>query len=87
MPEPKSIHFELTNPREIYQLMPDGSLTCDTIDAVLKKPAVVFYDYHVSVPDPALATCPQRLSTQTYMSVDGHALYNLATLQPAPGSP
>lgn len=87
MPEPKSIHYELINQREINQLMPDGSLTCDTIDAVLKRPAVVFFDFRASVPDPALAACPQRLSVQTYVSTNGRPLYNLATLLPAPGSP
>jgi hypothetical protein len=80
MPEPKSIQYDITRPRQVTELLA-GSLTCDTVDALIQPPAVLIWDHKSPVPDPGLIACMDRLPGQLYVSPEGKPMFYAATLR------
>ncbi len=79
MPEPKSIEYELTPPRRI-QVITLGTLNCDTVDALIQRPAVLFWDHRQSLPDLSLAACAGRFPAQMHTSPQGKPVFNSAVV-------
>lgn len=79
MPEPKSIEYELAPSRRI-QVITLGTLNCDSVDALIQRPAVLFWDHLQPLPDLSLAACAGRFPAQTHTSPQGKPVFNSAVV-------
>lgn len=79
MPEPKSIEYELAPSRRI-QVITLGTLNCDTVDALIQRPAVLFWDHRQPLPDLSLAACAGRFPAQMHTSPQGKPVFNSAVV-------
>ncbi len=81
MPEPKSIQYEMRQPRTLVEL-PPGSLTCATLQQIMQPPAVLFWSPQNPVPDAQVAQCMDALPGQLYVSPEGRPVYYAASVRP-----
>ncbi len=82
MPEPKSIQYDITRPRQVTELLA-GTLNCATLDTVIRPPAVLIWDHKLPLPEPGLAACMDRLPGQLYVSTQGKPMFYAATVRNA----
>lgn len=81
MPEPKTLRYEMRGERQLIDL-PAGSLTCETLPSTLQPPAVVMWNHADEFASPALATCPDALPNQLYVSRENKPVFRAATYRP-----
>jgi hypothetical protein len=81
MPEPKSIQFEMREPHQLVEIT-DPALTCEMLDSLITRPAVLLWSFHDVLPDPGVQTCMNRLPSQLHVAPNGRPVFYSAVVQP-----
>ena len=78
MPEPKGMRYSMFRPSELNELQ-SNDLTCDLLDG-LSQPAVLIWSERRGLPSDQLANCADKLSPQTYYSLQGLPVFRAASI-------
>jgi len=81
MPEPMSIQFDMRTPRRLVEITAP-TLTCETLDAQITRPAVLLWDFRSPLPDPNLQACVGRLPAQLHTAPNGRPVFYSAVVLP-----
>jgi 4-amino-4-deoxy-L-arabinose transferase-like glycosyltransferase len=78
MPEPKGMRYSMFRPSELNELK-SNDLTCGLLDG-LRQPAVLIWSERRDLPSDNLADCADKLTPQTYYSLQGLPIFRAASL-------
>ncbi|HLO28931.1 MAG TPA: glycosyltransferase family 39 protein, partial [Anaerolineales bacterium] len=78
MPEPKGMRYSMFRPSELNELQ-SNDLTCGLLDG-LRQPAVLIWSERRDLPSEHLAECADKLTPQTYYSLQGLPAFRAASI-------